>query len=141
MFSIVPLVMTYLIARLQGWLPFNPQGFGTKVMTPGPGIQHCGQLHHEHELAVLYVPETTVSYFTNMVGLATHNFFSAAAGIAIGDRAGARLRAALRAAHRQLLGGYDARARCTCCCRSPIVAALVLVLAGRDPELRTRTPR
>src|SRR4051794_10475699 len=34
MFSIVPLLLTYAIQRLQGWLPFNPQGFGAKVMTP-----------------------------------------------------------------------------------------------------------
>ena len=30
-----------------------------------------------------YTPETTMSYFTNMIGLATHNFFSAAVGIAV----------------------------------------------------------
>ena len=29
-----------------------------------------------------YTPETTMSYLTQMVGLATHNFFSAAAGLA-----------------------------------------------------------
>ena len=28
MFSIVPLLFTYLLLRLQQWLPFNPQGFG-----------------------------------------------------------------------------------------------------------------
>src|SRR5689334_4944980 len=31
MFSIVPLLLTYLLERLQGILPFNPQGFGAKV--------------------------------------------------------------------------------------------------------------
>src|SRR5258705_48467 len=34
MFSIVALLLTYLIERFQGWLPFNPQGLGAKVMTP-----------------------------------------------------------------------------------------------------------
>ena len=29
MFSLVSLLLTYLIQRLQGFLPFNPQGFGT----------------------------------------------------------------------------------------------------------------
>lgn len=82
MFSIVPLLLTYLIERLQGWLPFNPQGFGAKVMTPDLAFNTAVSFTTNTNWQS-YVPETTVSYFTNMVGLATHNFFSAAAGIAI----------------------------------------------------------
>jgi K+-transporting ATPase ATPase A chain len=82
MFSIVSLLLTYLIQRLQGWLPFNPQGFGAKLMTPDLAFNTAVSFTTNTNWQS-YVPETTVSYFTNMVGLATHNFFSAAAGIAI----------------------------------------------------------
>src|SRR5579871_1257532 len=34
MFSIVGIVLTYILLRLQGHLPFNPQHYGTKQMTP-----------------------------------------------------------------------------------------------------------
>ncbi|MBS1853748.1 MAG: potassium-transporting ATPase subunit KdpA [Acidobacteria bacterium] len=82
MFSIVPLLLTYLIERLQGWLPFNPQGFGSKLMPPDLAFNTAASFTTNTNWQA-YVPETTVSYFTNMVGLATHNFFSAAVGIAI----------------------------------------------------------
>ncbi|HXA52549.1 MAG TPA: potassium-transporting ATPase subunit KdpA [Candidatus Acidoferrum sp.] len=82
MFSIVSLLLTYLIQRFQGWLPFNPQGLGAKVMTPDLAFNTAVSFTTNTNWQS-YVPETTVSYFTNMVGLATHNFFSAAAGMAI----------------------------------------------------------
>jgi K+-transporting ATPase ATPase A chain len=82
MFSIVPLLMTYLIERLQGWLPFNPQGFSAKLMPPDLAFNTAVSFTTNTNWQS-YVPETTVSYFTNMVGLATHNFFSAAVGISI----------------------------------------------------------
>ena len=56
-FSLVSLLFTYLIQRLQGLLPFNPQGFGRRTRPgshgddAGPGVQHRRQLHHQHELA------------------------------------------------------------------------------------------
>ena len=82
MFSIVPLLMTYAIERLQGFLPFNPQGFGAKAMPPDLAFNTAVSFTTNTNWQS-YVPETTVSYFTNMVGLATHNFFSAAVGIAV----------------------------------------------------------
>ena len=82
MFSVVPLLLTYLLERLQGILPFNPQGLGTKVMTPDLAFNTAVSFTTNTNWQS-YVPETTVSYFTNMVALATHNFFSAAAGMAI----------------------------------------------------------
>jgi len=89
MFSLVSLLLTYLIQRIQGWLPFNPQGFGTAhaaqgatAMTPDLAFNTAVSFTTNTNWQA-YTPETTVSYFTNMVGLATHNFFSAAAGIGI----------------------------------------------------------
>jgi len=79
-FSLVTLIMTYVIQRIQQWLPLNPAGlanvgtdsaFNTAVsFTTNTNWQS-------------YTPESTVSYFTQMIGLATHNFFSAAVGIAV----------------------------------------------------------
>ena len=89
MFSLVSLLLTYLIQRIQGWLPFNPQGFGTAhaaqgatAMTPDLAFNTAVSFTTNTNWQA-YTPETTMSYFTNMVGLATHNFFSAAAGMAI----------------------------------------------------------
>jgi K+-transporting ATPase ATPase A chain len=89
MFSLVSLLLTYLIQRIQGFLPFNPQGFGTAhaaqgaiPMTPDLAFNTAASFTSNTNWQA-YTPETTMSYLTQMVGLATHNFFSAAAGIAV----------------------------------------------------------
>ena len=89
MFSLAGLLLTYLIQRLQGLLPFNPQGFGTAhaaqgatAMTPDLAFNTAVSFATNTNWQA-YTPETTMSYLTQMVGLATHNCFSAAAGIAI----------------------------------------------------------
>ena len=89
MFSLVGLLLTYVLQRMQGWLPFNPQGFGTAhaaqgatAMTPDLAFNTAASFTTNTNWQS-YTPETTVSYFTNMAALATHNFFSAAAGIAV----------------------------------------------------------
>jgi K+-transporting ATPase ATPase A chain len=89
MFSLASLLLTYLIQRIQGFLPFNPQGFGTAhaaqgatTMTPDLAFNTAVSFTTNTNWQA-YTPETTMSYLTQMVGLATHNFFSAAAGIAI----------------------------------------------------------
>ena len=88
-FSLASLVLTYLIQRLQGLLPFNPQGFGTAhaaqgatAMTPDLAFNTAVSFTTNTNWQA-YTPETTMSYLTQMAGLATHNFFSAAAGMAI----------------------------------------------------------
>ena len=63
------------------WLPFNPQGFGGKLITPDLAFNTAVSFGTNTNWQA-YTPETTVSYFTQMVGLAVHNFTSAAAGIA-----------------------------------------------------------
>src|SRR5579864_2669331 len=89
MFSLAGLLLTYLIQRLQGLLPFNPQGFGTAhaaqgatSMTPDLAFNTAVSFTTNTNWQA-YTPEVTMSYLTQMVGLATHNFFSAAAGMAI----------------------------------------------------------
>ncbi len=89
LFSLAGLLMTYFIQRFQGHLPLNPQGFSTAHPPAGATVM-TSDLAFNTAVSFTtntnwqsYVPETTMSYFTQMVGLATHNFFSAAAGIAV----------------------------------------------------------
>src|SRR5580700_4909501 len=79
-FSIVSLLLTYLILRLQQWFPLNPQGLGNVAsgLAFNTAVSFTTNTNWQ-----AYTPETTMSYLTEMIGLATHNFFSAAAGIAV----------------------------------------------------------
>jgi K+-transporting ATPase ATPase A chain len=79
-FSIVSLLLTYLIMRLQQWFPLNPQGLGNVGAALAFNTATSFTTNTNWQA---YAPETTMSYLTEMVGLATHNFFSAAAGIAV----------------------------------------------------------
>jgi K+-transporting ATPase ATPase A chain len=80
-FSLTGILLTYLIQRIQGVLPFNPQGFLGKLITPDLAFNTAASFGTNTNWQS-YTPETTVSYFTQMVGLAVHNFTSAAVGIA-----------------------------------------------------------
>jgi K+-transporting ATPase ATPase A chain len=82
MFSVVGIVFTYVLLRLQGILPFNPQHFAAKDM-PADLAFNTSASFATNTNWQSYVPETTVSYFSNMVSLAVHNWMSAATGIAI----------------------------------------------------------
>jgi K+-transporting ATPase ATPase A chain len=84
LFSAVSMVLLYLLQRFQGFLPFNPQQL--------PGVDSKGFTASSFNTAASftantnwqsYVPETTMSYFTQVAGLAYHNFFSAAVGISL----------------------------------------------------------
>jgi K+-transporting ATPase ATPase A chain len=82
MFSLVGMLVTYALLRLQGHLPFNPQHFATKEMAPNLALNTAASFATNTNWQS-YVPETTLSYFSNMVSLAVHNWMSAATGIAI----------------------------------------------------------
>ena len=79
-FAAVGLLVTYLIERVQQWLPLNPQGLGNVAahLAFNTAVSFNTNTNWQS-----YTPETTMSYLTEMIGLATHNFFSAAAGIAV----------------------------------------------------------
>ncbi len=70
----------YAILRLQGYLPFNPQGMGG--MEPGLALNTAISFTTNTNWQN-YGGETTLSYFSQMVGLTVHNFVSAATGIAV----------------------------------------------------------
>jgi len=79
-FSAVSLLLTYLLQRIQQWLPLNPQGLGNvgTDLAFNTAVSFTTNTNWQS-----YTPETTMSYLTQMAGLATHNFFSAATGIVV----------------------------------------------------------
>ena len=80
-FSVLTLLVTYVVRRIQQWLPWNPAGLGN--ITPDLSFNTAMSFTTNTNWQS-YTPETTVSYLTQMIGLATHNFFSAAVGFAAG---------------------------------------------------------
>jgi K+-transporting ATPase ATPase A chain len=82
MFSLVGALLTYALLRLQGHLPLNPQRFTGREMTPDLAFNTAVSFATNTNWQS-YSPEQTVSYFSNMVSLAIHNWMSAATGIAV----------------------------------------------------------
>src|SRR5262245_44204289 len=80
LFSAFGALVTYALQRLQGVLPFNPQGFG--AVSPDSSFNTAVSFTTNTNWQG-YSGESTMSYLTQMAGLAWHNFTSAAAGIAI----------------------------------------------------------
>jgi K+-transporting ATPase ATPase A chain len=80
MFSAVSMLVLYAMQRLQHLLPLNPQGFGPvpPALAFNTAVSFTTNTNWQ-----AYAGETTMSYFTQMAGLAYHNFVSAAAGIAV----------------------------------------------------------
>ena len=81
LFSAVSMVLLYLMQRLQGHLPFNPQRLG--AVGPEHLAFNTAASFTTNTNWQAYSGETTMSYFTQMAGLAYHNFVSAAVGIAM----------------------------------------------------------
>ncbi|HEX3887915.1 MAG TPA: potassium-transporting ATPase subunit KdpA [Phenylobacterium sp.] len=79
-FSIASFVVLYLILRFQNYLPLNPQGFAgcSPDLAFNTAISFVTNTNWQ-----AYVPETTLSTFSQMAGLTSHNFLSAAAGISV----------------------------------------------------------
>jgi len=81
LFSAVSMLLLYLIERVQGMLPLNPQKFGAVV--PAHLAFNTAASFTTNTNWQAYSGESTMSYFTQMAGLAYHNFVSAAVGIAL----------------------------------------------------------
>jgi potassium-transporting ATPase potassium-binding subunit len=80
LFSGVSMTLLYLIERTQKWLPFNPQKFPN--VEPGLAFGTAASFTTNTNWQV-YSGESTMSYLTQMAGLAYHNFASAAVGIVL----------------------------------------------------------
>ncbi len=79
-FSLVSLAYLYLLLRSQKWLPFNPQHFENM---PADLAWNTAVSFTTNTNWQFYSGESTMSYLSQMAGLAWHNFVSAAAGIAV----------------------------------------------------------
>ena len=79
-FSLVSMLVLYALMRVQAWLPFNPQGLAN--VAPDLAFNTAASFTTNTNWQS-YVGETTMSYLTQMAGLAYHNFVSAATGIAL----------------------------------------------------------
>ena len=79
-FTAATVLLTYIIERLQAHLPFNPQHLA--AVAPGLAINTAISFSTNTNWQA-YTPESTMSYLTQMLGLATHNFWSAAVGLAL----------------------------------------------------------
>ena len=80
LFSVVPMLLLYLMQRVQGFLPLNPQKFG--AVPPELAFNTAASFTTNTNWQN-YSGESTMSYLTQMAGLAYHNFTSAAVGIAL----------------------------------------------------------
>ncbi len=78
-FTAAGLVFTYAIERLQALCLSTRKGWPASAPI---SHEHRRQFCHQHHWQ-FYTPESTMSYLTQMLGLATHNFSSAAAGIVV----------------------------------------------------------
>jgi K+-transporting ATPase ATPase A chain len=79
-FEVVTVLMTYLVLRFQNFLPLNPQGQAgvTDHLAFNTAWSFVTNTNWQS-----YGGESTMSYLSQMLALASHNFFSAAVGIAI----------------------------------------------------------
>jgi len=80
MFSGASMLLLYLIERVQRWLPWNPQKFGAVAQDLAFNTAASFTTNTNWQN---YAGEATMSYLTQMAGLAYHNFTSAAVGIAL----------------------------------------------------------
>ncbi len=81
LFSLVSMIVLYGFERLQGYLPFNPQKLGpvsSSALAFNTAASFTTNTNWQN-----YGGETTMSYLTQMAGLAYHNFMSAAVGIVL----------------------------------------------------------
>jgi K+-transporting ATPase ATPase A chain len=79
-FNIVGMLAVYVLQRTQQWLPLNPQHFA--AVTPDSAINTAISFITNTNWQG-YGGESTMSYLTQMLGLAVQNFLSAATGIAV----------------------------------------------------------
>ena len=133
LFSLVSMIVLYAMERLQGYLPFNPQKLG--AVNPSALAFNTAASFTTNTNWQNYGGETTMSYLTQMAGLAYHNFMSAAVGIVL---AIAFIRGVARR-HMQTIGNFWVDlVRCNLWILLPacIIGALVLVSQGVVQNLK-----
>ena len=135
LFSGVSLLLLYVMERAQQLLPFNPQHLSGVApdLAWNTAVSFTTNTNWQ-----AYTPETTMSYFTQMAGLAYHNFASAAVGIVL---AIAVIRGIARHESEHLGNFWVDLTRCFLWVLLPVslVVALVFVSQGVVQNLRPNT--
>ncbi len=130
LFNVAGLLVLYAMQRLQHLLPLNPQALGpiSEDSSFNTAVSFTSNTNWQS-----YVPESTMSYFTQMAGLTFHNFVSAATGIAL---AIALVRAFARHEMKTVGNFWVDLTRCTLWILLPICLLVtpILVSAGRAAE-------
>jgi K+-transporting ATPase ATPase A chain len=126
LFSLTSMLLTYLILRTQQWLPLNPERFGPVEQRLAFNTAASFTTNTNWQS---YAGEQTMSYLSQMLGLAFHNFVSAATGMAL---AVALMRGLTRHSAQHLGNFWVDLTRGTLYILLPIsiVGALVLVSQG-----------
>jgi potassium-transporting ATPase potassium-binding subunit len=132
-FSVAGFIVLYAIQRLQGVLPLNPQHLAgiEPSLAFNTSVSFISNTNWQS-----YVPETTMSYLTQMMGLTMHNFVSAATGIAL---AVALVRGFARRSAKTVGNFWADLVRCTLYILLPIsiVVGLFFVWQGMPQNLST----
>jgi potassium-transporting ATPase potassium-binding subunit len=134
-FTFAGFVSLYALQRLQAMLPFNPAGQSAvgQDLAFNTSVSFITNTNWQS-----YVPETTMSYLTQMAGLTVHNFVSAATGIAL---AVALVRGFSRRSARTLGNFWVDLTRCVLYILLPIsiIVGLVFVWQGMPQNLSAYT--
>jgi potassium-transporting ATPase potassium-binding subunit len=134
-FTAAGFVTLYALQRLQAVLPFNPAGQSAveQSLAFNTSVSFITNTNWQS-----YVPETTMSYLTQMAGLTVHNFFSAATGIAL---AVALIRGFARRSAQTVGNFWVDLTRCTLYILLPIsiVVGLFFVFEGMPQNLNEYT--
>jgi K+-transporting ATPase ATPase A chain len=122
-FSLVGFLFLYVLLRTQQWLPFNPQHFGNLApdLAWNTALSFLTNTNWQ-----FYSGESTMSYLSQMAGLAWHNFVSAGAGIAV---AIAVIRGVVRSSATTLGNFWVDLTRATLYVLLPIAFVATIVLA------------
>ncbi len=129
-FSLAGMLLTYFILRLQHFLPLNPQHL--RRLDPSLAFNTAASFASNTNWQN-YAGESTMSHFSQMVGLTFQNFVSAAAGIAV---AAALVRGIVRKTARTIGNFWVDLVRVTLHVLLPVVVppGSLFHLPGRDPE-------
>jgi K+-transporting ATPase ATPase A chain len=125
LFSAVGMIFTYVLLRLQAVLPLNPQHFNglSGHLSFNTAASFTTNTNWQS-----YGGESTLSYFSQMVALAMHNFFSAAAGIAV---AAALVRGLTRSSAKTIGNFWTDLVRIHLYLLLPLSTALALMLVSQ----------
>ncbi len=124
-FNLIGLVFLYILLRLQGLLPLNPQGFGNvpPLLAFNTAVSFASNTNWQS-----YGGETTMTYLSQMLGLGVQNFLSAATGMAVLI---AVIRGITRATSKEIGNFYMDLTRSTLYILLPLSLILALALVSQ----------